>query len=218
MVDLNGTDRAAPCVSAGGERVTFRYTIQAGDNRVDLDLLYTSIAMNGGAIKDSTGRAVNPALSGISSSAFLKAKKNINIDTAPPSIESFAITGQMTMDNYTNVWTKSVSVNLTIVDNISGLTTTPKTIVQPSAPTYSGTWNHVDYGGWAPMPIATGVGGSMTSFFFGTRGAFSAIHSLSVGESISITVQEYSVYDKAGNKLTVESRTFSENYPQPISF
>jgi hypothetical protein len=72
---------------SGTTTLTFTYTVQAGDNSADLDYVATtSLALNGGTIKDGANNAADLTLSTPGTAGSLGFNKNIVIDTTAPTI------------------------------------------------------------------------------------------------------------------------------------
>ncbi|MBF0499773.1 MAG: prepilin-type N-terminal cleavage/methylation domain-containing protein [Candidatus Riflebacteria bacterium] len=87
-LETGTTDQVANYTSGSGTNtLTFRYTVQSGDNSLDLDYVNTtSLALNGGTIKDNSGNAANLTLVNPGSAGSLSANKNYVIDTTAPTV------------------------------------------------------------------------------------------------------------------------------------
>lgn len=88
-LETGENDRTADFKSIDGTKLTFEYTVQAGDSSTDLD--YTSanaLVLNGGTIKDSAGNAAVLTLAEPGAAGSLGANKAIVIDTTAPRIGS----------------------------------------------------------------------------------------------------------------------------------
>ncbi len=82
-------DRIANYLSGSGScELTFRYTVQAGDETADLDYISTTaLALNGGTITNS-GTTTSLTLPAVGGAGSLGANKNIVIDGVRPSVMS----------------------------------------------------------------------------------------------------------------------------------
>jgi YVTN family beta-propeller protein len=87
-LETGTTDRAAPYQSGSGTNtLTFRYTVQAGDNSTDLDYASTAaLALNGGTIRDGSGNDALLTLPVPGTTGSLGYNKNIVIDTLAPRV------------------------------------------------------------------------------------------------------------------------------------
>ena len=86
-LETGSTDRAVSYASGSGTNtLTFTYTVQAGDTSNDLDYVATtSLALNGGTIKDAAGNNAVLTLASPGASNSLSANKAIVIDTTAPT-------------------------------------------------------------------------------------------------------------------------------------
>jgi len=93
-LETGATDRIVNYVSGSGTTaLTFTYTVQAGDTSLDLNYqATTSLALNGGTIKDSVGNNATLTLPALASASSLAGGKAIIIDTTAPTITSFSST------------------------------------------------------------------------------------------------------------------------------
>jgi alpha-tubulin suppressor-like RCC1 family protein len=72
---------------SGTTSLTFTYTVGAGENSADLDYVSTSsLALNGGTIKDSTGNNATLTLPGVGGAFSIAGTKAIVIDTITPTV------------------------------------------------------------------------------------------------------------------------------------
>jgi hypothetical protein len=89
LLETGATDRAATYTSGSGTNtLSFRYTVQSGDNSADLSQQSTSaLALNGGVIADALGNNATLTLPGTTSATTgsLAANAAIVIDTQAPS-------------------------------------------------------------------------------------------------------------------------------------
>jgi hypothetical protein len=88
-LETGETDRTVDFKDVDGAKLTFEYTVQAGDSSADLD--YTAandLDLNGGTIKDSAGNAAVLTLAVPGAPGSLGSSKAIVIDTTAPKIES----------------------------------------------------------------------------------------------------------------------------------
>lgn len=78
-IDMGGRTVYADYVSGSGSTsLVFRYTVQAGDNDAD-GIQVSGLSANGGALRDATGNALNPSLSGVGDS------HGVLVDTRAPT-------------------------------------------------------------------------------------------------------------------------------------
>ncbi len=88
LLNTSPTARYANFISVSGSTALFRYTVLAGDSSPLAGLNYvsmTALELNGGAILDSNGNAVNLTLPDPTGANSLNAR-NILIDTAAPAL------------------------------------------------------------------------------------------------------------------------------------
>lgn len=85
LLETGSTDRnVAYTGGSGTNTLTFTYTVQDGDDSADLDYVATSsLALNGGTIKDPAGNDAILTLPAPGAAGSLGANKNIIIDTIP---------------------------------------------------------------------------------------------------------------------------------------
>ena len=77
----------------GTSTLTFTYTVAAGHTSADLDYAATtSLALNGGTIRDAAARDANRTLATPGAAGSLGATKNIVIDTTAPTVSSVSST------------------------------------------------------------------------------------------------------------------------------
>ncbi|MCY2932498.1 MAG: Ig-like domain-containing protein, partial [Planctomycetota bacterium] len=75
---------------SGGAVLVFNYTVAAGDNSLGLDYAATSsLALNGGSIRDLAGNVVDLTLPPPGAAGSLSANKTLVIDTSAPSAPVF---------------------------------------------------------------------------------------------------------------------------------
>jgi hypothetical protein len=85
LLEMGATDQAARYLSTSGAVATFRYTTVAGDVTTDLDFVTTSsLALNGGSIRDVAGNAANITLMSPGATGSLAANAAIGVDTVAP--------------------------------------------------------------------------------------------------------------------------------------
>jgi hypothetical protein len=86
ILETGATDRSANFVSASGAVATFRYTVQAGDLSLDLDIQSAdALVLNGGTIRDVVGNTANRALMSPGTAGSLAANAALMIDTVAPT-------------------------------------------------------------------------------------------------------------------------------------
>ena len=74
----------------GTSTLTFNYTVQPGDTSTDLNYVGTSsLALNGGSVKDTAGNSAALTLPATSSGSSLAGSKALVVDTTGPSAASF---------------------------------------------------------------------------------------------------------------------------------
>ncbi|WP_373999350.1 Calx-beta domain-containing protein [Bdellovibrio bacteriovorus] len=93
LIETGSTDQTATYVSGSGSNtLIFQYTVQAGDNSLDLDYESTNaLSLAGATIKDSFGNDMILALPTPGAPGSLGANKALIIDTQAP--DTFAISG-----------------------------------------------------------------------------------------------------------------------------
>ncbi|WBS01330.1 Ig-like domain-containing protein [Pseudoduganella sp. SL102] len=84
---VGGTARAATFVSASGNTVTYRYTVQAGDTDAD-GIAIGALAMGASTIRDAAGNDASLALPG-----QLPSTDGILVDTQAPAVTGVAVPG-----------------------------------------------------------------------------------------------------------------------------
>jgi hypothetical protein len=87
-LETGATDRTASYVTGtNSNTLTFEYTVQAGDTAADLDYeTVSSLALNGGSIKDTDGNDATLTLPAPGAAGSLGANKAIEIDTTAPTV------------------------------------------------------------------------------------------------------------------------------------
>jgi len=92
-LETGTTDRVIDYASGSGSTVLiFNYTIQAGDTSSDLSYVSTSsLALNGGTIRDSATNNATLTLPTVGASGSLSANKALVIDTSSPSLSAATI-------------------------------------------------------------------------------------------------------------------------------
>jgi len=87
-LETGTTDRVVNyAVGSGTSTLTFNYTVQAGDVSTDLDYVSTSsLALNGGTIKDVAGNNATLTLPSLGAAGSLSANKNLVIDGVAPTL------------------------------------------------------------------------------------------------------------------------------------
>jgi hypothetical protein len=100
-VETGSSDGIASYLSGSGtSQLTFRYTVQAGQNSTDLD--YTAqdaLVLNGGTIRDAASNAANLTLPTPGTSTSLSGTSNIIIDTILPDVTiSSTVSGETSLD------------------------------------------------------------------------------------------------------------------------
>jgi hypothetical protein len=87
LLETGATDRMATYISgSGSDTLTFRYTVQAGDNSADLDYLDSSaLQLNGATIKNTDGDDAVLILPTPGTAGSLGANQNVVIDTTAPT-------------------------------------------------------------------------------------------------------------------------------------
>ncbi|MGD1871795.1 MAG: DUF4347 domain-containing protein, partial [Mastigocoleus sp.] len=87
-LETGTTDRVVDYSSGDGTNIlSFIYTVQAGDESLDLDYLSNAaLSLNGGTIQDISGNDPTLTLPNPGTTNSLAANKNIIIDTSPPTV------------------------------------------------------------------------------------------------------------------------------------
>jgi len=89
---------------AGGDTLTFSYTVQAGDTAGDLDYSGTgALTLNGGTIKDGAGNGAILTLASPGTAGSLGANKNLVIDTTAPVYVSGTASGSTVVLSFTDI-------------------------------------------------------------------------------------------------------------------
>ncbi|MDD1012709.1 DUF4347 domain-containing protein [Pseudomonas rubra] len=79
LLNIGGSNRYATYVSGSGTgQLVFQYSVQQGNNDADGIQLGSSLALNGGAIRDAAGNDLNLSLNGVHSTA------SVRVDTQAP--------------------------------------------------------------------------------------------------------------------------------------
>jgi len=87
-LETGSTDRTINYASGSGTNtLTFNYTVQAGDTSADLNYALTSsLALNGGTIKDAATNSATLTLPALASAQSLAGSKALVIDTTAPTL------------------------------------------------------------------------------------------------------------------------------------
>ena len=94
---------------SGSTQLTFNYTVQAGHTSSDLDYESTvALALNGGTIKDANGNDADLDLFPVGGAGSLRANKNLNIDTTPPTVSN------VTSTKANGTWNTGVLIPITV--------------------------------------------------------------------------------------------------------
>jgi len=82
---------AVDYTSVSGDTLVFEYTVQAGQNQVNLDYVDTnSLLPGGGSIRDAAGNDADRILASPGTVGSLSNAKNLDVDTATPAFSSVA--------------------------------------------------------------------------------------------------------------------------------
>ena len=122
-LETGATDRTVNYVSGSGTNtLTFTYTVQAGDTSADLDYVATtSLALNGGTIKNAGGTNATLTLATPGTAGSLGANKNIVIDTTAPTVTN--VTSTTANGSYTTGAVIAVTVTFSENVNVTGTPT-----------------------------------------------------------------------------------------------
>ncbi len=138
-LETGATDRVVNYSSGSGtSTLTFNYTVQSGDLNADLDYVATSsLALNGGTIRDAAGNNATLTLASPGAANSLGANKALVVDGVVPSVSSTAPAGGAvsadTSVNFTVNFSETVS-NISTDDFALGTTgTAAGTIASVSA-------------------------------------------------------------------------------------
>ena len=113
----------------GTAALTFTYTVAAGDASVDLDYLATtSLALNGGTIKDLAGNAATLTLAAPGAAGSLGANKALVVDTVGPTVTT--VTSSTANGLYTVGAVLPIQVNF---DKAVTVTGTPRLTLETGA-------------------------------------------------------------------------------------
>lgn len=92
-LDLDGGYTVDYTSGSGSDTLVFEYTVQSGQNQVNLDYLSAAaLSTNGGAIRDAAGNDAALTLPGVGSVNSLSGSKNIDVDTTPPTVSNVTST------------------------------------------------------------------------------------------------------------------------------
>lgn len=121
---------------SGSNTLTFRYTVQAGQDSTDLDYAATnSFALNGGTVLDSQSNAAVRTLATPGAANSIADNQAIVIDTTTPTATSVT----MASDNAFNTAYAKVGDTTTLSFTLSeGVTTTPTVTIDGNGATVSG--------------------------------------------------------------------------------
>jgi large repetitive protein len=141
-LETGTTDRVVNYTSGSGTNIlAFTYTVQAGDTSADLDYVGTSsLAVNGGTIKDAATNNANLTLPTPVGAGSLGANKNIIIDTSAPTVTINQAIGQADPTgtspiNFTVVFSEAVTDFNDLTDvSLSGGASAAVTSITQSGP------------------------------------------------------------------------------------
>lgn len=145
ILETGTIDRAATYVSGSeSSTLSFQYTVQAGDNSADLDYAATtSLALNGGAIRDADNNVAVLTLPSPGTSGSLSANHAIQIDGVAPSVISIAPAGSPASTDTSVAFTVQFSepvVNVSVDDfalDTTGTATRTVTSLMGSSASYT---------------------------------------------------------------------------------
>jgi len=125
LLETGTTDREAVYVSGSGSNtLTFTYTVQAGDESLDLDYVATdSLGLNGGTIQDAALNDASLTLAAPGAANSLGANASIVVDGVVPDLVEFAFPGGTITNASTLVY------DLEFTEDITGLDITDFNIV-----------------------------------------------------------------------------------------
>ena len=119
-LETGTTDRTVNYVSGSGTNtLTFNYTVQAGDTSSDLDYVATSsLALNGGTIKDAAGNDATLTLASPGAANSLGNNKALVIDGVVPTVT--AVSSSTSNGSYTTGDVVAITVTFSEVVNVIG--------------------------------------------------------------------------------------------------
>jgi uncharacterized repeat protein (TIGR02059 family) len=111
-LEVGDTDRTASYYSGSGtDELTFRYTVQAGDQSDDLDYHATDpFKLNSGTIQDADGNSIITTLPSAGGAGSLSYGEAIVVDAAPPTISTYAA----------NAGTKTITLTTANSETVTG--------------------------------------------------------------------------------------------------
>ncbi len=174
---------------SGSTTLTFTYTVQAGDASSDLDYTATtSLALNGGTIKDLAGNNATLTLATPGQAGSLSANKAIVIDTTPPTVSSVSAT---TADGYyTTGNTIAVTVAFSKTVNVTG---TPTLTLETGTPDRTASY-------------ASGTGTTTLTFNYTVQAGDNSAD-LDYVATTSLALNGGTIKDAAGNDATLTLAT-----------
>jgi hypothetical protein len=132
QLETGTTDRVVNYVSGSGTNtLTFNYVVQSGDSTSDLDYVSTtSLALNGGTIKDTATNTNNAVLTLPAPGALnsLGSNKNISIDTVSPVVTNVSSTTANGAHNTGDTIAVTVTFSQSVV-----VTGTPQLLLETGA-------------------------------------------------------------------------------------
>lgn len=128
-LETGATDRIASYTGGtGSTQLTFSYTVQAGDNSLDLDYFgINSLAANGGTIQDAAGNNATLTLASPGAANSLGANKALVVDAVAPSVTSIAPTGSPAAN------AASMDFAVAFDESVSNISTDDFTLVETGA-------------------------------------------------------------------------------------
>ena len=111
-LEVGDTDRTASYYSGSGtDELTFRYTVQAGDQSDDLDYHATDpFKLNSGIIQDADGNSIITTLPSAGGAGSLSYSEAFVVDAAPPTISTYAA----------NAGTKTITLTTANSETVTG--------------------------------------------------------------------------------------------------
>ena len=185
-LETGSTDRIVNYASGSGSAsLTFTYTVQSGDMSSDLDYVATtSLALNGGTIKDAAGNDATVTLASPGAANSLGANKAIVIDTTVPTVSSVS---SSTSDGSYKAG-DPISIQVTFSESVT-VTGTPRLTLE------TGTTDRT-------VDFASGSGSTSLTFTYTVQSGDTA-SDLDYVATTSLALNSGTIKDAAGDDATL---------------
>ena len=171
---------------SGTTELTFQYTVEAGDNTVDLDYSTNeALSLNNGSIGDNNGNAATLTLPAPGAAGSLAANAQIELDTIAPTVT--AVTADQADGSYHADDTITIIINTSETVTVSG---------SPQLTLATGVTNAI-------INFTTGNGTSSLSFAYEVQPG-DASSDLDYTGTNALSLNNGSITDAAGNTMNLE--------------